>query len=208
MLARMQSPSWRGQTLIVVPTIELALTVGTGIEKMSAYLPNIPMLYVTSSLPNTETLANTSLIIVHIDMLDSLRSSSIDFSRLAMLIIDEIDTFIIREDHRERLLDLIDSLSSVNDCQILVYSSTSSEQIMNFTNELIPDAVVVKQRADKQRLSNVEQFYLICQDEYQKLKIIDMILTHFVHGKMMIFCADDDRTERVRQRLILPHKHE
>ena len=206
-LARLQSLHSHVQVLIIVPTVELAFTVGSGIEKMSVYLPNIQITYATSSLSSTEKTFNTPIVIGTIDTFNSFESL-IDFTQLEILIIDEIDTMIIREDYRCSLLNLMDHLPLINHCQILVYSSTLSEQIMNFTNELIPNSILIKQRSDKQQLTNIEQFYIMCQDENKKIDTVNTILKQFLNTQIMIFCSDDEITERLYERLLIENKHE
>ncbi|CAF2863831.1 unnamed protein product [Rotaria sp. Silwood2] len=204
-LARIQSVLSQPQALIIVPTVELAFTVGSGIEKMSIYLPNIQITYATSSLL-TQTPFNTPIVIGTIDKLDSFQSL-INFSQLEILIIDEIDTMIIREDYRQSLLNLFDNLPLLNHCQILVYSSTLSEQIMNFTNELIPNSILVRQRSDKQQLNNIEQFYIMCHDENKKDITVNVILEQFIKAQIMIFCSDDETTERLYQKIMIDNKN-
>jgi ATP-dependent RNA helicase DDX19/DBP5 len=205
-LARIQSQISQPQALILVPTIELAFTVGSGIEKMSVYLPNIQITYAVSSL-SLPTSFTTPIVIGTIDTFDSFQSL-IDFSQLELLIIDEIDTMIIREDYRKILLNLIDNLPLINHCQILVYSSTLSEQIMNFTNQLIPNSILIKQRSDKQQLFNIEQFYVQCQDENKKFEIINIILKQFINTQIMIFCSDDQTTEQLYDKIMINKRNE
>jgi len=205
-LARIQSVLSQSQALIIVPTVELAFTVGSGIEKMSVYLPNIEITYATSCLL-TQTIINTPIIIGTIDTLDFFQSL-IDFSQLEILIIDEIDTMIIREDYRKILLNLMNNLPLINHCQILVYSSTLSEQIMNFTNQLIPNSILIKQRSDKQQLFNIEQFYVQCQDENKKFEIINIILKQFINTQIMIFCSDDQTTEQLYDKIMIDKRNE
>jgi ATP-dependent RNA helicase DDX19/DBP5 len=205
-LARIQSVLSHPQALIIVPTVELAFTVGSGIEKMSVYLPNIQITYATSSFVPEEFIY-TPIIIGTIDTFD-LFQSLIDFSQVEILIIDEIDTMIIREDYRQNLLNLMDNLSLINPCQILVYSSTLSEQVMNFTNELIPNSILIKQRLDKQQLSNIEQFYLQCNDDKEKFDIVNLIIEQFNHTQILIFCADDQITEKLNDKIRIENKNE
>jgi superfamily II DNA/RNA helicase len=205
-LARIQSALSQPQALIIVPTVELAFTVGSGIEKMSVYLPHIQITYAISSLLTQDSF-NTPIVIGTIDVFDSFQSL-IDFSQLKMLIIDEIDTIIIREDYRQNLLNLIDNLSLINHYQILVYSSTLSDQIMNFTNELIPNSILIKQKSDKQQLFNIEQFYVMCEDDKKKIDIVNAILNQFINTQIMIFCSNDDITERLYENIMINNKNE
>jgi ATP-dependent RNA helicase DDX19/DBP5 len=173
---------------------------------MSVYLPNIQITYATSSLTTYKSF-NTPIIIGSIDAFDSFQSL-IDFSQLDLLIIDEIDTMIIRDDYRQTLLNLIDSFPLINHCQTLAYSSTLSEQIMNFTNELVPDSIVIKQRSDKQQIFNIEQFYVKCEDENMKFDTINVILKRFTSGQIMIFCSTDEKTEQLYQKMIIDNRNE
>lgn len=174
---------------------------------MSIYLPNIQITYATSSFSSEEEFFHTSIIIGTIDTFDSYQSL-IDFSQLEILIIDEIDTMIIREDYRENLLNLMDNLSLINSCQILVYSSTLSEQVMNYTNELIPNSILIKQRADRQQLSNIEQFYVQCENEKQKFDIVNVIIEQFNQTQILIFCTNDQITEELYGKIRIEKKNE
>ena len=171
---------------------------------MSIYLPNIQITYAISPFSSDE-FSRTSIIIGTIDTFDSYQSL-IDFSQVEMVIIDEIDTMIIREDYRQNLLNLMDNLS--NNPQILVYSSTLSEQVMNYTNELIPNSILVKQRADKQRLTNIEQFYVRCENEKQKFDVVNLIIQQFNQTQIIVFCADDQITEQLYAKFTSEMKNE
>ncbi|CAF1166370.1 unnamed protein product [Adineta ricciae] len=205
-LACIQSSPSLPQVLIIVPTTELAFTVGAGIEKMSAYLSNIQVTYVTSSFVSLE-LIHTPIVIGTIDVFDSFRTL-IDFNQLSILIVDEIDTIIIREDYRQNLLDLLDNVPANEHCQILTYSSTPSEQIMNFTSELVPNAIIIKQKSSEQQLHNIEQFYVMCPDECRKIQLVNIILNQFRNTQIMIFCSDDHTTEEVYQNILSDQKHD
>lgn len=199
-LARIQSIVSHPQALIIVPTVELAYAIGSGIEKMSIYLPNIQITSYATSCLLTEKSFNTSIVIGTIDTFN-IYQSLIDFSQLDILIIDEIDTMIIREDYRDILLNLIDNIPLINHCQLLVYSSTLSEQIMNFTNELIPNSILIKQKLNRQQLLNIEQFYLQCQDNTEKNQIVNIIIQQFLNTQIMIFCLNDQLTEQLYQQI-------
>ena len=167
---------------------------------MSLYLPNIHISYATS-YSISEKSFNTPIIIATIGTFDRFQSL-IDFSQLEIVIIDEIDTIIIREDYRNILLNLIDNLSLINHYQIVVYSSTLSEQIMNYTSELIPNSIVIKQKSDKQQLLNIEQYYIRCQNQNQKNQFVNIIIQHFLNTQIMIFCVDDQTTEQLYHNII------
>jgi len=173
---------------------------------MSIYLSNIEITYAMSCLL-TQTYFNTPIIIGTIDTFN-LFQSLIDFSHIELLIIDEIDTMIIREDYRNILFNIMDNLPLINHCQILVYSSTLSEQIMNFTNQLIPNSILIKQKSDKQKLFNIEQFYIQCQDNNQKIYFVNIIIKQFIHTQIMIFCFNDQITKQLYDRIIIDNKNE
>lgn len=196
-LARLQTHS---QALILLPTVELAFTVGSGIEKMSTHLPHIQITYAISS-DSLPKMFKTSIIIATIDIYRSYRKL-IDFARLQILILDEIDTMIIREDYRHNLLNLFENLTLNSSCQILAYSSTVSEQIRNFTNELIPNAILVKQKIDKQKLNNIEQFYVHCREQNQKNQFVNSIVEQFQRTQIIVFCLNDQLTEDLYEYLI------
>ena len=173
---------------------------------MSAYLSDIQVTYLISSSVSLESI-HTPIVIGTIDVFDSFRTL-IDFNQLSILIVDEIDTIIIREDYRQNLLDLLDNVLANEHCQILAYSSTSSEQIMNFTSELVPNAIIIKQKSSEQQLNNIEQFYVMCPDEYRKIELVNIILNQFINTQIMIFCSDDHTTEEVYQNILSDRKHE
>jgi len=168
---------------------------------MSSHLPHIRITYAISSETLPE-LFETSIIIATIDVYRSYRKL-LDLSRLQILVLDEIDTMIIREDYRDNLLNLFENLSANSStCQILAYSSTLSEQIRNFTNELIPNSILIKQKIDKQNLNNIEQFYAHCQDRNRKNQFVNLIVEHFQQTQILVFCLNDQITEDLYENLI------
>ena len=115
------------------------------------------------------------------------RSRVIDLSKLRMFCVDEADIMIDLQGFQQSCVKLYERLDKAR-CQVMLFSATYSDEVMKFAREIVPDAVVLRLKREKQTLANIRQFYVLCYGDEQKFAVIDQMYASLTIGQTMIFC--------------------
>ena len=182
--------------MIIAPTFELALQIGSVIEQMARFLPYIRIAYAirqTHMVKRPEfvrgQLLSESIVIGTPGTIEEWcnRRKAINLSRLRMFCIDEADVMIDTEGFQKACVDLVKNLNK-DRCQMMLFSATYSDEVMNFAREIVPNPSVLRLKREKQTLKNIRQYYIRCYDENLKYAAIEQIYASLTVGQAMIFC--------------------
>lgn len=72
--------------------------------------------------------------------------------------------------------------------QMMLFSATYNDQVMNFADLLIPNAVKIKLEREKESLENISQYYVQCNTENEKYLSLANIFGALAIGQTFIFC--------------------
>lgn len=183
-----QKPSDKINTLIIVPTRELAIQIEQQIQGLS-YFVSVSSIAIYGGGDGKDwqlqkdALTNGTNIIVATPgkLLSHLNIGNIDFSSLQHLILDEAD----------RMLDMgfIDDLTKIfkklpAKRQNLMFSATMADEIRKFARTLLVDPIEINLALSKPA-DGVEQSVYLCFDE-QKNNLLKHILTQKQDMKRII----------------------
>ncbi|CAF2230180.1 unnamed protein product [Rotaria magnacalcarata] len=183
------------QALILSPTFELAMQIGSVIERMAQYLPYISIAY---AVRNSPTLSSTNLVRgqllpqpIVIGTPGTVedwchRRRIIDLRKLRMCCVDEADVMIATEGFQQTCVGLVKGLNPA--CQMMLFSATYSDEVMAFAREIVTQPIVLRLKREKQALNNIRQLFIRCDNPEQKFYAIEQIYAHLVLGQAMIFC--------------------
>ncbi|CAF3840549.1 unnamed protein product [Rotaria sp. Silwood1] len=180
------------QALILAPTFELAIQIGSVIEKMAQFLPYIKIAYAVRNAATTyvrRQLLSEPIVIGTPGTVEDWcrRQRVIDLSKLRVCCVDEADVMIATEGFQKTCVDIVRSLDP-SVCQMMLFSATYSDEVMTFAREIVKDPVVLRLKREKQTLHNIRQFFIRCYDSEQKYHAIEQIYAHLILGQAMIFC--------------------
>lgn len=75
------------------------------------------------------------------------------------------------------------------DCQMLLFSATYDQSVMQFAQKIIPnDPVVIRLRREEESLDNIKQYYIECTSQEDKYQALCNIYGSISVGQSMIFC--------------------
>jgi ATP-dependent RNA helicase DDX19/DBP5 len=111
----------------------------------------------------------------------------INLSKLRICCIDEADVMIGVGDVQPTCAYILSRLNRSN-CQMMLFSTTYSDEVMSFAREIVRDPVVLTSKREKQMLTNIKQFFIRCYDPQQKYYAIRQIYAQITVEKAMIFC--------------------
>lgn len=71
---------------------------------------------------------------------------------------------------------------------MLLFSATFEDAVLQFAEQIIPDPNIIKLRREEMTLTNIRQFYFLCENKKDKYKALCNIYGSITVGQAIIFC--------------------
>jgi len=188
------------QSLIIVPTRELALQTSQICKEVSKYLRLNVM--VTTGGTNLKDDIMRLYEPVHImiatpgRVLDLMNKGVCRMGRCTMMVLDEADK-LLSQDFKNMLDDVIAFLP--NDRQIMLYSATFPLTVDNFVKKHMHDPYEIN-LMDELTLKGVTQYYAFVQ-ERQKVHCLNTLFSKLQINQSIIFCNSTQRVELLAKKI-------
>ena len=189
MLSRINPDLHYPQVLCLSPTYELALQIGEVATKMSQFCPDLTFKYAVKG----ETMDRGSKITENIiigtpgKVLDwGQKYKHFDLKKITVFVLDEADVMIATQGHQDQSIRIHKNLSS--HCQMLLFSATYDQAVMNFAENIVSNPVTIKLRREEESLDNIKQMYVDCPTREAKYRCIANIYGVITIGQAIIFC--------------------
>ncbi|XP_076451549.1 ATP-dependent RNA helicase DDX19A-like [Babylonia areolata] len=207
MLSRVDVSQNYPQCLCLAPTYELALQIGEVIQKMSQYMTGIKIRYATRGerVARGECLEDHIIIGTPGTVMDwSHRFKALALEGLKVFVLDEADVMISMQGHQDQSTRIQKRLSS--GCQMLLFSATYDQSVMQFAQRIIPnDPVVIRLKREEESLDNIKQFYIDCSDIMEKYTALCNIYGTISVGQSMIFCHKRTTASWLAEKMTADH---
>lgn len=191
------------QVIILSPTYELALQTGEVAKQMAKYKPEITIRYVIrgETLPRNTKVTEHILIGTPGKMIDwALKYNFFNIKKISVFVLDEADVMIDTQGLRAQSIRLKQYLPKT--CQMMLFSATYTDEIMDFARQIIPDPVVIlKLRIEEQSLDNINQYYIVFRNEQEKYEALTNIFGTVAIGQAFIFCETKISASNLVQQL-------
>jgi len=189
MLSRVNTSLQHTQVLCLSPTFELALQIGEVASKMCQFCPDLTIKYAVRG----EEIARGSKITDHIiigtpgKVLDwSIKFKFFDLKKITVFVLDEADVMIATQGHQDQSIRIHKNLSP--DCQMLLFSATYDQAVMDFAENIVSNPVTIKLRREEESVDNIKQYYVNCDTPEAKYRSIANIYGVITIGQAIIFC--------------------
>jgi len=184
------------QAMIIAPTFELAIQIGSVVEQMASFLPYIKVAYAvrqndTVRQPNLKRgeIIEEPLIIGTPGTIEDwcFKKRVVDLSKLTIFCVDEADVMIDVGGFQESCSNIVSKLN-FSQCLIMLFSATYSDPVMEFARKIVPNPRVFRLKREKQTLNNIRQFFIKCYSSEEKYAVIQQVYACLTVGQAMIFC--------------------
>jgi len=190
MLSRVNPEQDWPQVLCLCPTYELAIQIGEVVDNMSQFYSELKIRYAVRG----EMLDRKSKLKEHIiigtpgKVLDwsSLKFNFFDIKKIRVFVLDEADVMIAIQGHQDQSIRIHKHLNA--DCQMLLFSATYNQEVMDFAENIVSNPVVIKLRREEESLDNIKQYYVYCETIEAKYRSIRNIYGTITIGQAIIFC--------------------
>jgi len=189
------------QALVLSPTYELALQTGGVVEEMGKFLerPEGELIqYGTKAhkLERGTKIKKPVIIGTPGTILDWIvKFKFFDPKKIKILVFDEADIMISTQGHKDQSTRIKRSLD-MKICQSLLFSATYEDQVLKFAKAMVKDPNIITLKREQESLDNIKQYYVIAQNEEQKLNALCNIYG-IINGQAVIFCKTKKAAEFV-----------
>ncbi|OMJ74211.1 hypothetical protein SteCoe_26937 [Stentor coeruleus] len=188
------------QSVVLVPTRELALQTSSVIKELGKYL-SIECMVSTGGTPLREDIYRFYKP-VHIlvgtpgRILDLASKEVADLSKAHVLVMDEADK-LLSQDFQPILEQLIEYFP--NDRQILMYSATFPIHVKDFSSKYLPNAHMIN-LMDELTLKGLTQYYAFVQEK-KKVHCLNTLFSKLQINQAIIFCNSTLRVELLAKKI-------
>lgn len=116
----------------------------------------------------------------------ALRYRFFDIKKIKVFVLDEADVMIDTQGHRQQSIKLQRALP--HDCQMMLFSATYDQEVMEFAEMIVRDPVIIKLKREEESLDNINQYYVECLTEKDKYLALANVFGTISMGQAFIFC--------------------
>lgn len=189
MLSRVNPKIQEPQALCLAPTYELAIQIGEVVAKMGRHITDLSVRYAVrgENLEKGKKITEQIIIGTPGKVLDwGLKYRFFDLNKLTVFVLDEADVMIATQGHQDFSLRIQKRLSPT--CQIMLFSATYDQEVMDFAQAMVPNPVIIKLKREEESLDNIKQHYVLCRSIDEKYEAVSNIYGVVTIGQAMIFC--------------------
>ncbi|CAG9768946.1 unnamed protein product [Ceutorhynchus assimilis] len=189
MLSRVDATKPYPQAICLSPTYELAIQTGEAAAHMAKFCPEIELRYAVRG----EQVSRGSQLTEHIiigtpgKVLDwALKFKIFDIKKISVFVLDEADVMIDQQGHQDQCIRIHKQLST--SCQMMFFSATYSQEVMDFSEHIVKNPIIIKLKREEEILNNIGQYYVKCSSAEEKYNAITNIYGTLAIGQAIIFC--------------------
>uniref|UniRef100_A0A8C5F2T1 RNA helicase n=1 Tax=Gopherus evgoodei TaxID=1825980 RepID=A0A8C5F2T1_9SAUR len=190
--------------LCLAPTYELAVQTGKVVEKMGKRCVNIRVTYAVrgNRIPRGTKIEEQIIIGTPGTVLDwCFKLKLLDLKKISVFVLDEADVMIDTQGFLDQSVRIQRTLPQ--DCQMLLFSATFEDAVLRFAEQIILDPIIIKLRREEMTLTNIRQYYFLCENIQDKYKALCNIYGSITVGQAIIFCQTRRNAKWLSQELIL-----
>lgn len=189
------------QVLILSPTLELAIQIADVAKKMAKYTKITFRHVIKGEARPPPNITEHVIIGTPGKMSDWVfRFRNIfDIKNINVFVLDEADVMIDTQGLGQQSIKIQKELKS--NCQMMLFSATYDKQVMNFAETIIPDPLILQLKREEESLENIDQYYVICQNETDKYTALANIFGSISVGQTFIFCHTKRSANFLKEKL-------
>lgn len=102
--------------------------------------------------------------------------------------------------HRNQSIRIQKALSP--ECQLMLFSATYDEAVMEFAEMIIPDPIIMRLKREEESLENINQYYVECHNDVDKYKALANLFGTISMGQAFIFCHTKKSAAWLSEKLV------
>lgn len=186
MLGKVDTRIIHPQCMCLCPTRELARQNQDVVNELGKFTGITTWLVVAQGDKYDKTIGSQIIICTPGKMQDFLKKRSFPTEFMKLMVIDEADEMI---DHRNMMASQVGQIRKFfrQNLQILLFSATYHEEVRLFAEKIVPNANKINVKKEELTLNTIQQFYVICNDDGDKLSFLSDLYACMSIGQSIIF---------------------
>ncbi|KAH8583470.1 DEAD DEAH box helicase [Cryptosporidium sp. chipmunk genotype I] len=186
MLGKVDTKIIHPQCMCLCPTRELARQNQDVVNELGKFTGITTWLVVAQGDKYDKTIGSQIIICTPGKMQDFLKKRSFPTEFMKLMVIDEADEMI---DHRNMMASQVGQIRKFfrQNLQILLFSATYHEEVRLFAEKIVPNANKINVKKEELTLNTIQQFYVICNDDADKLSFLSDLYACMSIGQSIIF---------------------
>ncbi|KAJ1606022.1 Dbp5p-like eIF4A-1-family RNA SFII helicase [Cryptosporidium canis] len=186
MLGKVDTKIIHPQCMCLCPTRELARQNQDVVNELGKFTGITTWLVVAQGDKYDRTVGSQIIICTPGKMQDFLKKRSFPTEYMKLMVIDEADEMI---DHRNMMASQVGQIRKFfrQNLQILLFSATYHEEVRQFAEKIVPNANKIQVKKEELTLDTIQQFYVICNDDADKLSFLSDLYACMSIGQSIIF---------------------
>ncbi|KAK4241305.1 hypothetical protein C8A03DRAFT_30524 [Achaetomium macrosporum] len=188
------------QALLLAPSRELARQIQQVIKTIGRFCNNLIVeAAIPGSIPRGTGVRASIVVGTPGTVVDLIRRRQFDVSQLKVLVIDEADNMLDQQGMGEQSLRVKNMLPK--DTQILLFSATFPDNVMNYARRFADNANEIKLRHQDLTVKGISQMYMDCPDESKKYDILCKLYGLMTIGSSVIFVKTRESANEIQRRM-------
>ncbi|KAJ1606501.1 Dbp5p-like eIF4A-1-family RNA SFII helicase [Cryptosporidium canis] len=186
MLGKVDTKIIHPQCMCLCPTRELARQNQDVVNELGKFTGITTWLVVAQGDKYDRAVGSQIIICTPGKMQDFLKKRSFPTEYMKLMVIDEADEMI---DHRNMMASQVGQIRKFfkQNLQILLFSATYHEEVRQFAEKIVPNANKIQVKKEELTLDTIQQFYVICSDDADKLSFLSDLYACMSIGQSIIF---------------------
>lgn len=114
------------------------------------------------------------------------RINCFSLKKIKIFVLDEADVMIDQQGHQDICIRIVKGLTS--QCQMCLFSATYKPAVIEFATKIVKEPTIIRLRRQDESLSNIKQFYVMCDNFESKYRALSNIFGLITVGQSIIFC--------------------
>lgn len=195
MLKRVEPSDHHVQAICLVPTRELARQILDVVHQMGKYT-DCTMAIVAREETQTQESIKAHIVVGTPGTILALENKRLlDLSKIKIFILDEADVMLDKQGMGMQSMR-IRSLCAP-DSQLLLFSATFSDSVIDFAHRIIPNANVITLKREELSVEGISQYYMECESYEHKIELLSSLYGIMTIGQSIIFLATRNSADDV-----------
>lgn len=188
------------QAIVVAPTRELATQISNVFSNIGSFMQNLKIKTLVGGSPIQKDISYLKYKKPHViigcigRINDMVNRKLLQIEELKILCLDEADE-LLSNTFRIQMQQLITNINK--SAQILIYSATMSNEIINLTNLFMNDPVKIIVEKEKLSLECIEQMFIPLNSDMHKYEMLKYIFEKVSITQCIIYVNDINRVQEL-----------
>ena len=200
MLNRVDPSLEVSQAICLAPTRELARQIVDVARKMGQFTNVTIAMCLREEAPRNEQIKAHVLVGTPGTLLEMERRRIIDLSKIRVFVLDEADVMLDKQGMGLQSMRLC-KLCPAEDLQLLLFSATFNEAVMNFAHMIVPNANEITLKREEVSVDSIKQYYIQCDSYRHKIETLSALYGLLTIGQSIVFIATRDSAEEIKLRM-------